>query len=103
MKRFFFLLLLAATITACHHSKDNKTPAAGIAVAGLKTVEMKVKGMTCSGCETTIQTNVAKMEGVKEVKASYTDGKAVVTFDSTKTNKIAIAQMIRNCGYEVLN
>ena len=43
-------------------------------------IEVSIGGMTCTGCEQTIQTSVAKLEGVKSVKASFTTGNALIEY-----------------------
>lgn len=102
MKRILILMLLALLYTACTQSAKKeeavKNPVVG---AAIKTVVMKVEGMTCTGCETTIQTAVGDVPGVSSVKADYVAGKATVAYDTTKTNLQTIAEAIKNSGYQV--
>ncbi len=58
-----------------------------------------VNGMTCVGCEVTLEDNIAKIEGVVSVKASHTDKEAIIEFDSTKTDIITITKTIKESGY----
>jgi copper chaperone CopZ len=57
--------------------------------------------MTCTGCENTIKEAVSTIAGVTEVKASYTNGVAVVRYDSTLTDFKSISDAITNAGYAV--
>jgi len=59
-----------------------------------------VNGMTCVGCEVTLEDNIAKIEGVVSVKASHTDKEAIIEFDSTKTDIITITKKIKESGYK---
>jgi copper ion binding protein len=60
-----------------------------------------VKGMQCSGCESTIETAVAKLSGVHTVDASHTAERVEVKFDPEKVGTGAIAAAIKDKGYEV--
>jgi copper chaperone CopZ len=64
-------------------------------------MDVTVEGMSCTGCETTINTGVGEIAGVVEVKSSYQDGKTIVKFDSTQTNIDKISQVISEKGYTV--
>jgi copper chaperone CopZ len=65
-------------------------------------VEVLISGMTCTGCEQTIQTNVSKLEGVKSVKATFTDGRALVDYNPTLTDTSLIRKAITESGYKVV-
>ncbi len=62
--------------------------------------DITVKGMTCVGCEITLEENVSKIEGVVNVKASHKKEKAFIEFDSTKTNIQTIKKSIKKAGYK---
>lgn len=102
MKNLFFIVLIAAFIAGCagkSTSTDNAAQSATAAVAN-KTVTLAIDGMTCTGCENTIQDEVTKIAGVTAIKASHLDSTAVVSFDSTKTSIAAIGNAINEAGYE---
>lgn len=67
----------------------------------LAKAEFKIKGMHCTGCENTIKVSVKELKGVSLVEASFKDNRAVVSFDSTKTNEKAIVAAIQDAGYKV--
>ncbi|MFA5971451.1 MAG: cation transporter [Lentimicrobiaceae bacterium] len=101
MKNLLFIALIAAFIAGCSGkstSTDNAAKATTTAVAN-KTVTLAIEGMTCTGCENTIQESVAKIAGVTEIKASHLDSTAVVSFDSTQTSIAAIGDAVTNAGY----
>jgi len=64
-------------------------------------MDVSVEGMTCTGCESTINAGVSEIAGVVEVKSSFQDGKTIVKFDSTQTNIDKISQVINSKGYTV--
>jgi copper chaperone CopZ len=101
MKQLFFVILVAAFVAGCagkSTGSDNETKSASTAVAN-KTVTLAIEGMTCTGCENTIQDAVTKIAGITEVKASHLDSTAVVSFDSTQTSIAAIGDAINEAGY----
>ena len=63
---------------------------------------LNVKGMTCSGCETHIVTEVNKLKGVKSVLASYADGTATVEFNQDSLTQVDIVVAINKTGYKVI-
>jgi len=98
MKNIFYIVLVAAFIAGCSgksSSTDNTT-----ATVAKKTVTLAVEGMTCTGCENTVSEAVTKIAGVSEIKASYVDSTAIVTFDPSKTSVDEIGAAITEAGYE---
>jgi copper chaperone CopZ len=65
-------------------------------------IEVSIKGMTCTGCEQTIQTRVGGLEGVKSVKASFVTGKAMIEYLPGVTDTVKIKEMITGSGYGVV-
>ncbi len=63
---------------------------------------IKVKGMTCTGCESHLEHEVAKITGVQSVQASYTSGTAVIEFKPTMLEYHNIVSVINNTGYKVI-
>lgn len=62
-----------------------------------------VNGMTCVGCEVTLEENISTIEGVVSVQASHSNNEAVIEFDSTKTDLNSITTAIKESGYETYN
>ena len=55
---------------------------------------LKVDGMVCGACATRVRTVAKRVNGVGAAVVSYTDGTAHITYDSAKTDPIAIAQVV---------
>jgi copper chaperone CopZ len=65
--------------------------------------EIKINGMTCTGCEQTIQNSVTGISGVKSIVANHSLGSAVVEFESAKTDTTEIKNKINSTGYVAVN
>lgn len=80
----WLLLLLAAG--ACDQPKP-----VGVVLA--------VQGMTCASCERAIEAKLARIEGVREVRASHVERTVRVTFVPSKVRLDTIITAIRSLGY----
>lgn len=60
-----------------------------------------VEGMDCSDCVTVLEHSLKRIDGVLDVKASYTAQKVFIEFDSKTTTKKAIERRIHDLGYQV--
>jgi len=58
-----------------------------------------VEGMTCGGCEAGVHLKVEKLEGVKNVEASYEKKQARVTYDPKIVTPERIIRAIQELGY----
>jgi len=67
----------------------------------LSVIEVSIGGMTCTGCEQTIQTSISKLKGIKSVKASYVTGNALVEYFPRITDTIKIKAAVTGSGYTV--
>ena len=73
--------------------------------AGLKTaaLELSIQGMTCTGCEQTIQSGLSALKGVKGVKANFQNGKAYVEIVPGVADTTSIKESIASSGYVLAN
>jgi mercuric ion binding protein len=100
MKNLLFIAIMAALIAGCSGKSTSTDNAQSTTTAvANKTVTLAIEGMTCTGCENTIQEAVTKIDGVKSIKASHLDSTAVVSFDESKTSIAAIGDAINEAGY----
>ena len=93
------LLLFVIFTGACGNEK--KTIKQEVLQEPLVT-QVAIGGMSCTGCEETIQNAVGKLEGIKSVKASYTAGNAVIEFFPDKVDTVKIKEAISGSGYTVV-
>ncbi len=62
-------------------------------------VELSIQGMSCTGCEQTIQSGIGTIDGVKQVKANYKNGKAYVEFIPGIADTVRMKEKITSAGY----
>ncbi len=67
----------------------------------MNTLNIKVKGMVCNGCENRIQNALKRVEGVEEVIADYKEELVTVKLNSKLDEKV-IYEKIEDLGFEVL-
>ena len=94
-----FSVVLFAIIPACNETEETKTE---INTEELITVDIKVEGMTCGGCEKHITNAVMELNGINSAKLSHVDANAIVEFDQTQTTEKEIKDAINASGYKVV-
>jgi copper chaperone CopZ len=67
----------------------------------MKELELKVSGMTCTGCEQRIAKALSRLEGVLRSTANHQTGQVRVVFDAARTSEGAVRSTIEQAGYEV--
>jgi mercuric ion transport protein len=107
-KTIMWISIVAILLVACKAKTTESAESAGSKTTDLIVnpdamvqLELSVDGMTCTGCENTINEGVSQIAGVIEVKSSFQNGITIVKFDSTLTNIDKISQVINEKGYEV--
>lgn len=65
------------------------------------TATFAVNGMTCGGCEKSVDTKLTKTDGVGEVmKVCHKSNEVILTYDPAKVNTDDLTKAITNMGYE---
>lgn len=64
-------------------------------------VKFNIQGMTCSGCEEHVNTELSKVAGVLAWETSYENRSSLVTFDKSKADAKTIEAAINKTGYRV--
>jgi len=106
MKKILIVILViinGSLITSCDSSNTKSEKVIVVKEADIVRESIGVNGMTCVGCEVTLEENISKIEGVVSVKASHTEKNAIIEFDSTKTDIKTITKTIRESGYKPFN
>lgn len=101
-KLLLFILPLVFTILSCNNAgepQENQNPNPDKLVE----IEIAVDGMTCSGCENTVNAELLKLNGVTEAKASHVDKKVVITVDTTINSVKEMEENISKVGYTVIH
>lgn len=66
----------------------------------MKTATLKVKGMTCSGCATSVKRVLQQIDGVSRVDVALQAGQATVEYDPALADPARFEAAIRDAGYE---
>lgn len=73
-----------------------------VSASNVSKVEYNIKGMTCAGCEVHIESEVHKLDGIIEVKATHKKGNTIVTYDNTKVTNTEIEAAVGKTGYKII-
>lgn len=95
-----FLLGLLLLISSCGGGKPRE--AKSESTAATTTIELTIGGMTCTGCENTIQTNLGKVPGIISVTASHLKGNAIIEYEPGKVDTLKIKEVVDGVGYTAL-
>ena len=68
----------------------------------LETIQMRVTGMSCEGCENAVQKALTRIEGVEDVSASHAASVVGVTYDPEKVTRTMLKERIELLGYDVV-
>ena len=68
----------------------------------METKVLKVSGMDCGGCETSISKALGRLEGVESSTASHSAGTVEVTYDPSRIDDEDLAGAIADAGNEVV-
>ncbi len=65
----------------------------------MKTVTLKVEGMTCGGCASGVRKVLTRLPGVSRADVTYEQSRAVVTYDPAAVTVTKMIAAIRTLGY----
>ena len=85
---FGLMMLLLTPVALLAGEKSDKLP------EGQVKTTVEVSGMTCGGCCVKVETAVAELDGVIDVKADYENGVATVTHEKEKVDVKQIVETI---------
>ena len=67
----------------------------------MQTEIVKVTGMTCGGCISTVTQALKAVSGVSDVDVSLSAGEATVEFDERQTSPEKLKSAVKGAGYGV--
>ena len=70
-------------------------------VGSMKSLEMKIDGMQCDGCASTIQSILSREPGVKSSSVSFPKRAASVFYDPQETDAARLAEAVTKAGFTV--
>ncbi|NPD46167.1 MULTISPECIES: cation transporter [unclassified Lentimicrobium] len=103
MKKILPLLLFLSIFTflSCHFSGQSETNKKEV-LGDLVEISISVDGMTCSGCENTVNTQLLKFDGVVESTASHIEKNVIVKVDTLLTSVNEMKAEIGRVGYTII-
>lgn len=105
MKNLYLILFAAFLLVSCNQqaSGDQKSNKQNNEqnLAAVKTIQLNVSGMTCEGCENSIETALTKVDGVVTAEASHIKATTSISYDTTKVKPEVLAETINGLGYTV--
>lgn len=66
----------------------------------METTTIKVSGMTCGGCTSSVTRVLSALPGVEKAEATLDPGQAVVSFDPARVSREALCAAIDDAGFE---
>jgi copper chaperone CopZ len=64
---------------------------------------VKIKGMTCTACESKVTETLLKIDGVKSAEVSHKTGEATIVFASDKVDLKKIQTAVTKAGFQPLS
>lgn len=102
MKKLLILAGIAMMAFSCQPKEKKNGTSSDAATLTPVAYQVVIEGMTCTGCEETVEGSVNKLEGIKMVDAKFTDGTAIVEYYSEKSDTALIRKAITGSGYKVI-
>lgn len=86
---------------ACNgnQAKQEKADSQIIDSMAVASYVIDVEGMSCGGCENTIQKAIMELPGAVSVDADHASGKVMVKYDTTKIEVALLKETIDSKGY----
>ena len=72
---------------------------ASTALAATRTITIRVQGMTCGGCATSVENALKSTDGVEKASVNFKSGKAVITYNDQKVTISRLREVINNTGF----
>src|SRR5215510_16243654 len=70
------------------------------AAAFTKTVTIRVEGMKCAKCSSSVSKALKATEGVEDAQVSSEKGEAVIKYDDQKLNEAKLREVINSTGFK---
>jgi copper chaperone CopZ len=72
------------------------------AAAFTKTVTIRVEGMKCEKCSSSVTKALKATEGVQDAQVSSDKGEAVIKYDDQKLNEAKLREVINSTGFKAV-
>ncbi len=71
------------------------------AFAATKTTTIRVAGMKCNQCSSSVAKALKATTGVQEAEVSFEKGQVVITYDDEKVTEVKLREVINSTGFKV--
>lgn len=68
----------------------------------MQTINLDIKGMTCSGCVNSVTRVLKAVPGVANAEVTLTPGRAAVRYDPAQADSAKLKAAVEDAGYEVV-
>ena len=93
-------LLGSALIFGCGKGERKNLPESKeMAAANIQKVKLDIEGMTCTGCEYSVETALTKIAGVTNAEADYEGKSAEVEFDPGVATVAQLVEAVNKTGF----
>lgn len=72
------------------------------AFAAIKTTTIRVAGMKCNQCASSVAKALKATTGVQEAEVSFEKGQVVITYDDEKVTEAKLREVINDTGFKVV-
>ena len=71
-------------------------------LAASKSVTIRVEGMKCNNCSSSIAKALKATDGVEKVEISHEKGEAVIQYDEQKVTEAKLREVINGTGFKAV-
>lgn len=75
---------------------------AGSVLAASKSVTIRVEGMKCNNCSSSVAKALKATDGVEKVEISHEKGEAVIQYDDQKVTEAKLREVINGTGFKAV-
>ncbi|KAL2635010.1 hypothetical protein R1flu_006489 [Riccia fluitans] len=84
-----------------HPEEDRRDESVVVIIPSEEKIEVKITGMTCSACSTSVEKALMRLSGVHSATVALLQNKAEVVFDSSLLKEDNIKEAIEDAGFDV--
>lgn len=66
----------------------------------METITLKIGGMTCGGCVSSVTKVLESLNGVEKAEVSLENASAAVSFDGAKIQAAALIEAVEEAGFD---
>lgn len=99
MKKILCALAIVGLISC--NSGNNKTSENSTTNTEIVETTINIGGLHCENCVASVTKGINSLEGIEDVVVTLSDSTAVVKFDASKLELVAIEKAVEKRGYSV--